>query len=513
MAANAIAVRNALQRIGFTQAAAQSIVTDQGIDDASEVALLNDEEVTNLCKVVRRPGGAVANPDANAQGQPAQIPNNGHQVSLRAENNLKLTSYYLRHRIRISRPLAMNDVDLATIRGMRALKESEEAHEDPDAPEFNPKNWTKTLEDIVEHLGSVLGVTGIPLAYVLRTEEAVTPAADDAADNYATPREEMIARAPIRTGGADTPFTPTYQADVEKVWEIISSLTRDKDCWTYVKPAQRRKDGRAAYWNLHNHYLGPGNVDNMANAAERKLQRTTYIGEKKRWNWEKYTKVHADQHQILNDLVEHGYSGIDERSKVRHLIDGIKTPKLDSVKTQVMASPTLRTDYDAVVQLYKDFIEQQATDDKQDIQVASVETKAGSKRGPETGVEYRYHTSKEYEDLSGPERSELAQMREADPDYVPKSNKRRRTKKGGQGQGKGNGANNGNGKGKGKGNGDKAMKALTRKVAALTAALEKKQVSFDSDDDDMDTDDESDKKKKKTGGGNRNNSALTRQRT
>ena len=37
---------------------------------------------------------------------------------------------------------------------------------------------------------------------------------------------------------------------------------------------------------------------------------------------------------------------------------GINTKVLDPVKTQIMASATLRNDFDACINLYKDFIEQ-----------------------------------------------------------------------------------------------------------------------------------------------------------
>ena len=65
-----------------------------------------------------------------------------------------------------------------------------------------------------------------------------------------------------------------------------------------------------------------------------------------------------DQHQILTDLREHGYSGIDDRSKVRHLMEGISTATLDSVKNTILASTTLRSDFTACVGLYQDFITQ-----------------------------------------------------------------------------------------------------------------------------------------------------------
>ena len=81
----------------------------------------------------------------------------------------------------------------------------------------------------------------------------------------------------------------------------------------------------------------------------RVLQQTTYQGEKRRWNFEKYSRLHKEQHIILEGLVEFGYSGIDSRSKVRYLLGGIKTLELDSVKTQIMSSPALRSDFDGCV--------------------------------------------------------------------------------------------------------------------------------------------------------------------
>lgn len=80
-----------------------------------------------------------------------------------------------------------------------------------------------------------------------------------------------------------------------------------------------------AYNGLYQHYLGPNNVDkNMATMAEDKLKTTVYNGEQRRWDFEKYINVHKQQHSIMEGLVEHGYTGIDPRSKVRYLLeDGI----------------------------------------------------------------------------------------------------------------------------------------------------------------------------------------------
>jgi hypothetical protein len=107
---------------------------------------------------------------------------------------------------------------------------------------------------------------------------------------------------------------------------------------------------------LFDHYLGPNNFWNMAYVAETKLSITLYKGENKRFTCEIYVRIHTYQHSVLNGLKEYGYSGIDDSSKVRHLLKGIKTTELDIFKAQVMAIPTLRDEFPATVELYSTFI-------------------------------------------------------------------------------------------------------------------------------------------------------------
>ena len=51
---------------------------------------------------------------------------------------------------------------------------------------------------------------------------------------------------------------------------------------------------------------------------------------------------------------------------------GIKTKVLDPVKTQIMASATLRNDFDACFNLYKDFIDQSDDLGVRDLSILSV---------------------------------------------------------------------------------------------------------------------------------------------
>jgi hypothetical protein len=402
------AMRTMLQRIGFSAAASQVLVDEQGMDTLAEIQLLTDDEIENLCKVVRRPGGTVPGPNPGD----APVNNPGTPVNLRAENHLKLLAFFLRHQERVSRDTNVANVTLDTIRTVRELRDFESTYKAPDdPPSINSKDWPKTMESIHEYLRSYLGDRKIPLAYVVRKDEDVP--ANDPAAGYSTVQEAMIARAKHYTVAADGTKTPdpAYINNREKVYEIIAKITRDHPCWTYVKPAQRTRDGRMAYLGLYQHFLGPNNVDNMATMAEDKLKSTVYNGEQRRWDFEKYINLHKSQHSIMEGLVEHGYTGIDPRSKVRYLLDGIKTDKFDSVKTRIMSDASLRNDFDSCVTLYQDFIKQTfKSKSTPTVGISELKTSAsGTKRKSE--VEDRYYTKTEYDALSADAKKELAAKR------------------------------------------------------------------------------------------------------
>ena len=420
--AQVAALRQAYVRLGFTNAAAHAITDDQQIDTVTELGLLTDDDVETLCKVIRRPGGTIPNPVAD---EPQLVPDPGIPVSMRAENNLKLAGYWVRHQRRISREATAVNITLDNVRKLRELRDLEKEYEAPDdVPKIDEKDWTKTLEGLSEHLRACPGETKIPLSYVIRKTREVLPELQDPSTNYVDVFDEMVARAPHFQVNNPEVENPTYVNDNHAVWQIVADWCRDNPCWTYVKPFQRRRDGRGAYFGLWNHYLGPNNIDNAATTAERRLETTTYDGEKRRWNFEKFVKIHKDQHTILDNLREHGYAGIDERSKVRHLLNGIKTDRLDSVKTRIMSDQVLRNSFDDCVTLFKDFITQSTSIMKNPtLEISALKTEGptnppntskpnSGKRPHETVVvEDRYFTKAEYQKLTPEQKSALYELR------------------------------------------------------------------------------------------------------
>ena len=119
------------------------------------------------------------------------ITNPGFPVALRAENNLRLAAYWLRLQVKVGRAVTPALVVLNTIRTIRDLRDSDITYSAPtEYPVINDKDWPRTIKSIVEFLGTFLGETKIPLAYVIRETVELLDVADTPAD-YASVGEEM----------------------------------------------------------------------------------------------------------------------------------------------------------------------------------------------------------------------------------------------------------------------------------------------------------------------------------
>jgi hypothetical protein len=329
-------IRTMLQSFGFSDAAATYLTSTCGIDSLDEIAYLDGiDDVDTTIKGVTNPGGTVTMVEGTYR---VTSRNNVIPVSIRAVANLKLCVYYLKHMERVQRKPVPNAINLVLVRSYWDQQRHEVVFKKTaEEPEIKDKDWPRTLEKIREYLASQYGVTGATLDYVVRAEIVVKPEEEDPPENYETVDQEMTARSP-HTG---RPFVN----DRRKVCDIMSNICGKHSCFVYIKPALRTRDGRDAYMLLFDHFLGPNNVGNMASEAETKLTRTLYNRENKRFTWETYVRIHTEQHSVLNGLKDYGYAGIDDSSKVRHLLKGIKTTELDVCKAQVMASPSLRDNF------------------------------------------------------------------------------------------------------------------------------------------------------------------------
>jgi hypothetical protein len=235
-----------------------------------------------------------------------------------------------------------NPVAILAINNLRpfvGLKNAEDAYTDGDPPPVLKKidRIREHIKNIDSHLLKTLGMAKVPLAYVVRATEVVPPSAGDPSNDYDTIQEKKVARMP-HTHIA-------FREDNIKVWEIIRDSLHATEAFNWIKRSERRRDGRSAYLALTTHYLGASKNETLRNQADNRLMKTFFQGEKNKFDWSRFVSVHKRCH---NDLEATG-PALSEDDKVRRLLNGIHTPKLEMAILFVRSSPQLLSNFDAAV--------------------------------------------------------------------------------------------------------------------------------------------------------------------
>ena len=113
--ADVVSLRVDLTRLGFLAKVAGFITNNQRLDTLDELKVLTNDEIESFCKVVRRPGGTVPNPNVGDPGQAAKLSNPGEQVLLQSDLNLKLTFYYLLFKYQTIHVVGSSDINLVNV--------------------------------------------------------------------------------------------------------------------------------------------------------------------------------------------------------------------------------------------------------------------------------------------------------------------------------------------------------------------------------------------------------------
>jgi hypothetical protein len=317
----------------------------------------------------------------------------------------------------------------------KTLMLQEDKYKEPDAftseEVMNFKDMPKTMDTLRDHFSNFRGVTGIPLDYVIRPKEEPSAEPDD---GWPSKLVEMSMRARIVVGGDGDDKdekVETFKTDSMRVWGILSKICQPTQAWTYCKTGKASKCGRKAWLSMYDHYLGECNVDNQAARAEAAIRNAVYNGKQRRFPIEKYISVHKDNHYILESLKAYGYIGMDERTKVRHFMNGVKTKDLDAVKMTINANAELRSNFDKCTSLFKDAVEQAQADHTPSVNISKVETTRDQRKskkytGKRSGgqVEDRFYSKEEYARLSADDRAKLHELRKNRGHYKNKKSKK-----------------------------------------------------------------------------------------
>jgi hypothetical protein len=358
MAAALAAFNNYLiNTIGINVAGATAALNAQGIEGFDDFTILTEDDVSNVCNNVRKPGGTIVNPNFNpAQpipGVPPTIPNPGIQLGHVFEKRLKMLHYYCNHMLRIQRPIVANQATIARLTACYRLKDKEDEKEDVELPPKLQKidKVRDILEDIDNYLIRKLGASGLPLAYIVREVVALDPN-DDPGYGLPSPHEEMIARG-THTG-------VYYQQDNNEVWQMLRHVTHGGPGWSWVQSCQRNCDGRQAYMAIKTHYLGESYSARIRAQADNVIENSYYDGKSRSFTFERYCEVLKS---AFTDIETTGEE-VSETRKVRVLLQGIQDNRLSHAKSQVLATPALKATFEAALNFISQFQEEKKSYDQ-----------------------------------------------------------------------------------------------------------------------------------------------------
>jgi hypothetical protein len=156
--------------------------------------------------------------------------------------------------------------------------------------------WESLL--FVTYLSCVLGVSGVPLSYVVREKE--TP---EAGVEYNSFNEQAIVCCPL--------VWPTFQANARKVDQLIKSFLQTET----LEPFARHQNGRMDMETVYNHYSGDMNTS--CRIAQAKPYRDTlyYKNEKSMSfsflnNMQRMFNIFQEENEIISE----------QQAKVRMLL-------------------------------------------------------------------------------------------------------------------------------------------------------------------------------------------------
>jgi hypothetical protein len=392
-------------RLGAAQATAEHIVDEEGFDEMAKLAQMTTKDVDRFCKNIRSPGGLLA-----AGGQ-----NRGHTLTNSFQDHLHQAVFFIKTKRRVSRAIAAGDIEVTRINtrllNLRREQEAEYTNPTQVKVEINKQDWSKTFSTFEQALGTIKGVDGAPLSYCMRKDEAVKPEAEDPITNWTDDsNSEMKARAPIVNAGPNaTGFSDTFTMDNPTVWSQVRFTFENTEERTHVRPFMRKEDGRGAILKLRTIKMGTQYVQNQSGSIEKKFRELTWKGDTRGWKFETYATKHQHYFNLLKEL--EGYQEPNEGTRVRMLMDGITSDKLDSCKNNILSSATLREDFDGAVAQFTNFLGAMTS--------SSAETRAEQRRNVSelgsaggTKIQNRFYTPDEYKKMSKEDRTVLYELRQ-----------------------------------------------------------------------------------------------------
>ena len=275
-----------------------------------------------------------------------------------------------------------------------------------------PLKWLESFRDCLLH---TFGVRGCPLSYIVREvvdrpDEADDPlVAGKAYGSSGSILEEMIARF--------SHDHPLYRSDNQSVYSMLETATRGTPYASTVKAFSRTKDGRRAWESMVSSHAGIDKWEKLEKEKTAFMRNTKWNG--RTYSLDKFCGLHRSAFVALEEAKLHvNFQLPTEHTRVQHLLDNITHPDPDlraALGNIRLDQNGMRSDFEsAVTHLLPvcPYAKSRANSNKHNpgANVSGVTLKgAGDSK---TGVDLRWHSTKEYKKLTKDQKQELFQWQQ-----------------------------------------------------------------------------------------------------
>ena len=271
-----------------------------------------------------------------------------------------------------------------------------------------PLKWCESFKNF---LYATFGVRKIPLLYVIRENEDVTP--ENGVDPNATYDPLQTGKAYGSSGSVLQDLIlrlshdhPLFKTDNSTVY----GSTRGSNYSHTIKPFSRTKNGRGAWLAIMTSHVGINQWEKIEKENSSWLLNASWNG--KKYSLESYCSQHRAKFQQLEEASQHlNFQLPNEHTRVGYLLNNIQNS--DPALQAALAS--IRQDKDGLRNKFEDavailipvdpFVQNKANKRTTSYEISSVVTNNG--RGSKTGVELRWHKPNEYKVLTREQKDEL----------------------------------------------------------------------------------------------------------
>jgi hypothetical protein len=388
-------------------------ITFEGVTDYKSLLDFDRESVEALSKACSRTIPAIAADVANGISAEAEVL--GANISSISIRRLVVAMNAVKYYTSVGRTPEAANMHYDNI--LSGFKTDYEAYcllkkqDEPTAPVVNDKDkekkiikWMPLFEDA---LSRIFGPKG-PLIYILREDVAVPAEADDPLGtnkhygSSGSMLEELAKRLP-HTG-------PIYKDDNKTVFMLISKAVTGTSVESTIRSFSRQKDGRGAYRALVANHAGDEKYRSIVKARMNLLQNIKWNG--KSYPLEQHVSNHRTAIDDLNECTTHiGNAVPNMQQRVEYLLESMscQDSSLQAAMGNIRADTNnMRNNFEAASShlIEVDPYRRSSRQVQKPHRTANVSGVSFAGRG-ESGVDLRWHTRKEFSDLTSEQKDEL----------------------------------------------------------------------------------------------------------